>query len=73
MIAQVLTKGLLEGIVVIALFILTPVIVVWVLIAITRATKGAINSSITNRGRLSLEKTLLDAHLFRYLKQNSRT
>jgi chromate transport protein ChrA len=39
MIPQVLMKGLLEGIVVIALFILTPVIVVWVLIAITRATK----------------------------------
>jgi hypothetical protein len=63
MIAQALMKGLLEGI----------VIVVWVPIAITRATKGASNSSITNRGRLSLEETLLDAHLFPYLKQNSRT
>ena len=30
-------KGLLEGIAVIVLFILTPVIVVWVLIAITQA------------------------------------
>ena len=37
MIAQVLMKALLEGIAVIVLFILTPVIVVWVMIAITQA------------------------------------
>ena len=51
-------KGLLEGVGVIALFILTPVIVVWVLIA----------------GRLSLRReTLLDAQLFPYPKQGSGT
>ena|SRR5690242_4229046 len=53
-------KGLLEGVGVIALFILTPVIVVWVLIAVAQViaslggSREATLSPVTCCGRLSL-------------------